>query len=110
MWMNSKQKQILLYLYDLKDTPTRGVGPDPRLTIQCIAGSLGIDMGEAQTNLGRLIERAYVRRINLEFNTYFYLTQDGAKEVEKKQTKWIKARLGSEKIFLEGGMREQKGN
>lgn len=108
MWLNSVQKQILLYLYDLRETPTKAVAPDPRLTLQSIARILAISPREAYRNLGKLIDKAYVRGINLEFNTYFCLTSNGQKEVEKRHVKWFRLRLGTENTFVEGGIHESR--
>jgi len=35
--ISNKQEQIMLYLYEFRNTPERGVGPDPRVTVSGIA-------------------------------------------------------------------------
>lgn len=83
--LNDKQEQIVLYLYEFKNTPERGVGPDLRLTIRGIAEGTQISINDVRRQLQKLVEKAFVRPVLIGYNTYHYLTAKGYNHVEKVQ-------------------------
>lgn len=83
--MNNKQEQIVLYLYEFRHTPERGVGPDPRLTCQGIAEGTQIPLGDVRRQLQGLVEKAMVRPVLVGNDTFHYLTIKGYNHVEKVQ-------------------------
>jgi DNA-binding MarR family transcriptional regulator len=85
--LSSRQEQIVLYLYEFKNTPERGVGPDPRLTMQGITEGTQIPSEEAKKQLQRLVEKALVRSVLIGRNVFYYLTIKGYQHVEKVQCK-----------------------
>jgi hypothetical protein len=85
MRINGKQEQILFYLYELRNTPERGVGPDPRLTTQGITEGTQIPIGNIMPLLQGLVDNAFVRPLLIGGRTFHYLTQKGTNQVEKVQ-------------------------
>jgi hypothetical protein len=88
--LNNRQEQIVLYLYEFKNTPERGVGPDPRLTVRGIAEGTRISINDVNGHLQKLVDKAFVRPVLIGYNTYHYLTMKGYKHVEKIQQESLK--------------------
>jgi hypothetical protein len=99
--MNSKQEQIVLYLYEFRNTPERGVGPDPRLTLQGIIEGTQIPQDDVKKELQKLVDQALVRSVLVGKNTFHYLTIKGFGHVEKVQHKSISVGV-SERGFSVG--------
>jgi hypothetical protein len=89
--ISGKQEQIMLYLYEFRNTPERGVGPDPRLTAQRIAGGTQLQVDDAIKQLNKLSRTAFVRAVPLGEETFHYLTKKGYDYVERVQSKTVKA-------------------
>jgi hypothetical protein len=85
--INNIQEQIILYLYEFRNTPERGVGPDPRLTAQGIAEGTQIPIVNVKSQLDRLIGKAFVRPVLIGCGTFHYLTAKGYNYVERVQHK-----------------------
>jgi hypothetical protein len=85
--LSSRQEQIVLYLYEFKNTPERGVGPDPRLTMQGITEGTQIQLKDAKKQLQKLVDRALVRSVLIGQNVFYYLTIKGYQHVERVQHK-----------------------
>jgi len=81
--LNNEEEQIVLYLYEFKYTPEKGVGPDPRLTIRGISEGTQISISNVGRRLQRLVDRAFIRPVLIGYNTYHYLTAKGYRHVEK---------------------------
>ena len=85
--VSNKQEQIMLYLYEFRNTPERGVGPDPRVTASGIAEGTLMQVDEVKSLLAGLIDGALVRPILVGLNTFHYLTIKGYSFVERVQQK-----------------------
>lgn len=107
--LNSKQEQIVLYLYEFKNTPEKGVGPDPRLTIQGITEGTQISINDVRRQLQKLVDKAFVRPVLIGFNTYHYLTMKGYKHVEKVQHRSIKLGVNEKGLSFGFKKSETKG-
>ena len=110
MKLNNKQEQIMLYLYEFKNTPERGVGPDPRLTIRGITDGTQIIFAEVQEQLQKLISKAFVRPVLVGEKTFHYLTVKGYNQVEKIQKRSFKIGLNSDGIGVSFGKSETSGS
>ena len=75
----------MLYLYEFKNTPERGVGPDPRLTVQGISEGTQIRQNDVRRQLQQLIDKALVRPVLVGHSIFHYLTIKGYNHVEKVQ-------------------------
>ena len=93
--INGKQEQIILYLYEFKNTPERGVGPDPRLTLEGIRDGTQISLLDAESQIKKLIDKAVVRSLRIGDRLFHYLTAKGYLHVEKVQKKTVSAGLDS---------------
>lgn len=93
--ISSKQERIILYLYEFKNTPERGVGPDPRLTLERIRDGTQMSLKEADNQIQRLVHRAIVRSIPIGDRIYHYLTAKGYLHIEKVQKKILSAAIDS---------------
>ena len=89
--VNSKQERIILYLYEFKNTPERGVGPDPRLTIEGIKDGTQMSLTETNSQIQKLVNKAIVRAIPIGGRVFHYLTAKGYLQVEKVQKKTFSA-------------------
>jgi hypothetical protein len=76
-----------MYLYEFKNTPERGVGPDPRLTVQGITEGTQIRQDDVRRQLQQLIDRAFVRAVLVGRLNFHYLTLKGYNYVERAQIK-----------------------
>lgn len=85
--INNKQEQILLYLYEFKNTPERGVGPDPLLKVQGIREGTQLPLNDVKRELLKLVSKALVRSVLVGHSTFYYLTVKGYNLVEKVQQK-----------------------
>lgn len=107
LWrLNNKQEQIMLYLYEFKNTPERGVGPDPRLTVRGISEGTQISLIDVRRQLEKLVGRAFIRSVLIGYNTFYYLTRKGYNQVEKVQHKSFK--LGLDEKGLSFGVRKSE--
>ncbi len=110
LWgLNNKQEQIVLYLYEFKNTPEKGVGPDPRLTIRGIAEGTQISISDVRGQLQKLVDKAFVRPVLIGFNTYHYLTVKGYKHVEKVQHESFKLGVNGKGLSFGYNKTETKG-
>ncbi len=93
--INSKQERIILYLYEFKNSPERGVGPDPRRTLECIIGGTQINLLDAELQIKKLVDKAIVRSLRIGNIFFHYLTAKGYLHVEKVQRKTVSASMNS---------------
>ena len=107
--INRKQEQIMMYLYEFKNTPERGVGPDPRLTVQGITEGTQIQQDDVKRQLQQLIDKAFVRAVLVGHITFHYLTIKGYNYLERVQIKSLNMGIdrkgfsfGFEKTVTEG--------
>lgn len=107
--LNNKQEQIVLYLYEFKNTPEKGVGPDPRLTIRGIAEGTQIAINDVRRQLQKLVDKAFVRPVLIGYNTYHYLTVKGYKHVEKVQHESLKLGVNEKGLSFGFKKSETKG-
>ena len=109
MKINGQLEQILFYLYDLRETPERGVGPDPRLMAHGISEGTQLPINIVNFHLQLLIENAFVRPLLVGRKTYHYITYKGTAQVEKTEERSFK--VGVEGLGLNLGYKksENKG-
>jgi hypothetical protein len=107
--LNSKQEQIMLYLYEFKNTPERGVGPDLRLTLQGITEGTQIIQSDVRSQLEKLVSKAFIRGVLIGRNTFYYLTMKGYCEIEKVHHRTLKLGFGNKGLDLEFKKSETKG-
>lgn len=93
--INAKQERIILYLYEFKNTPERGVGPDPRLTIGGIENGAQMSPKDAERQIKKLVNKAIVRAVRIGNDSFHYLTAKGFLIVEKVQKKTFSAEFSS---------------
>lgn len=96
----------MLYLYEFKHTPERGVGPDRRLTVRGITEGTQISINDVERQLGRLGDKALVRPVLVGYRTFYYLTMKGYDHVEKVQHKSLK--LGIDEKGLSFGFKKSE--
>ena len=107
LWgLNNKQEQIMLYLYEFKHTPERGVGPDPRLTVRGITEGTQIPSHDIRKQLEKLVTKALVRPVFVGYNTFYYLTIKGYNHVEKVQQRSL--RIGIDERGLSFGFKKSE--
>jgi len=107
--ISNKQEQIMLYLYEFRNTPERGVGPDPRVTVPGIAEGTQIQQYDVRRQLRRLADGAFVRPVLVGQNTFYYLTMKGYSHIEKVQHKSFSVGLDRTGISLGFEKSETKG-
>lgn len=107
--VNSKQEQVLLYLYEFRNTPERGVGPDPRVTATGIAEGTQIKLDEVKSLLPGLIDGALVRPNQVGLNTFYHLTVKGLSFIERVQQKSFNMGIDTTGISLGFRKSEIKG-
>lgn len=96
----------MLYLYEFKHTPERGVGPDPRLTVRGITEGTQILTDDVKRQLGKLVDKALVRPVLVGYRTFYYLTMKGYNHVEMVQHKSLK--LGIDEKGLSFGFKKSE--
>jgi len=107
--LNNKQEQIVLYLYEFRNTPERGVGPDPRLTVRGIAEGTQITMNDVGRQLQKLVEKAMVRPVLVGYNIFYYLTAKGYNHIEKVQLESLKLGINEKGLSFGFNKSEIKG-
>lgn len=107
--LSGRQEQIVLYLYEFKNTPERGVGPDPRLTMRGITEGTQIPSEDAKKQLQRLVDKALVRSVLVGRNTFYYLTVKGYQHVEKVRHKSFNIGLESRGFGMRFSRSETQG-
>lgn len=111
MWgLDNKQEKIVLYLYEFKHTPERGVCPDPRLTVRGITEGTQMSINDVRKQLGKLVNRALVRPVLVGYNTFYYLTMKGYNHVEKVQHKSLKFGIDGNGLSFGFNKSETKGH
>jgi len=105
--LSEKQKQIMAYLYELKDTPQKP--PDPRLSVSLIARNLGITQREVREEVKGLIKRRYVGSLVIERERHYFLVPRGIREMEKFEEKLTEFEISTEKIGIKKKKREIVG-
>jgi len=73
--LNEKQRLILGYLYDLRNTPE--TPSDPRLEINSIAKYLGMTQREVRQALKKLVKWGYVKFFTFEGHSYYKILPRG---------------------------------
>ena len=91
--LNANQEQIMFFIYDLRNTPERGVGPDPRLTENGLSEGIGLPLAAVKAELLALKNKAFIRAPIIGNFIYHYLTPKGFAEMEKVQQRTIKVGL-----------------
>lgn len=108
--ITNRQEQNILYLYEFKNTPERGVGPDPRVTVPGIAEGTQISITDIRKQLQRLIDKAFVRPLLIGYNTYHYLTIKGYNHVENVQHESLKLGVNGSGLSFGFKKSETKGS
>jgi len=83
MRLSGKEEQVLLYLYEFRNSPERGVPPDPRVTIDGLVEGTGLSLTDVITQVQRLKDKALVRAIKIESKYYHHLTLKSENELDK---------------------------
>jgi len=99
----------MMYLYEFKRTPERGVGPDPRLTVQGITEGTQIQQDDVKRQLQHLIDKAFVRAVLVGQSTFHYLTVKGYNYVEKVQIKSLSIGINKKGVNFELEKTETQG-
>ena len=102
--LNENQREILAYLYSLKDTPKSP--PDPRLSIQLHAKNLGILQKGVRKLMRGLVKRRYIGSVIIERRRHYYILPRGIRVIEKLSERRTEWEFSSERIGVKREKRE----
>jgi hypothetical protein len=112
--LNGRQEQVLLYLYEFRNSPERGVPPDPRVTLQGMVEGTGLSLRELENEVEVLKNKALVRSVKIGSKCYHHLTLKSQNELDKLQKSTMKIGFNNfnvngsyEKEEVKGGNRSQ---
>jgi DNA-binding Lrp family transcriptional regulator len=94
--IDEKQKLIMAYLYNLRNTPESP--PDERLSIRSIAKHLNMKQREVRDNIRKLIKQGYVGYFTFEGNGYCKLLPRGIFEMEKGVITETELAIGTDRL------------
>jgi len=103
--MSEKQRAIIAYLYQLRDTPQSP--PDPRLSLPVIAERLGMTQKEVKKNASGLMKRHHVSYVIVERRRYYYILPRGIREIQKLTRKRTEIEISSKRIGIKKEKREE---
>jgi hypothetical protein len=98
--LNGKQERLMYFIYELRNTPERGVGPDPRLTLHGLAKGTCLSFNEAKIEIDNLMDRALINSPLIGRDRYYYLTPKGLGEMEKVQSQTVRFGVSEKGIVL----------
>lgn len=106
MRLNGKEEQVLLYLYEFRNSPERGVPPDPRITLEGLSEGTGLSLSDIITQVQHLKDKALVRSVKIESKYYHHLTLKSENELDKleRSTK----RIGFDNFKLSGSYEKEE--
>jgi len=102
--LSEKQKRILMYLYDLRNSPESP--PDPRLQISSIADSLEMKKWEVRKEIQKLCNGTFVKDYTFERKRYCKIMPRGIREIEKATEKESEWNIGTDGIGYRRKKRE----
>ena len=98
--LNTEQRLILNFLYELRNTVM--IPPDPRLSLSGIAKVLCLERNLVTGNLKELKERSLILPFRVGRKKYYKITLAGIYEIEKRTTFVIEGELSTSKIGIKG--------
>ena len=96
--MNTAQKLLLNFLYELRNTPM--IPPDPRISYTGIGQALGTQISNLPVELAVLKEKGFVLPFQIEGKTNYKITLAGISEVEKCMVTTIEGEVSTSKIGI----------
>lgn len=96
--MNTAQKLLLNFLYELRNTSM--IPPDPRISYAGIGQALGTQICDLQVELTVLKEKGFVLPFQIEGKTNYKITLAGISEIEKCILTTVEGEVSTAKIGI----------